>query len=175
MTIPQLLAILIALPPWHGDTEQPEARGVRLHRIAVAIDEAATTLTAGKRPLWRGGEAELEWLLVSQGFWESRFAQHVHEGRCRKHECDHGRSRSVWQLQMGGHLGPETWHKLNSDSWTSTRLAALHAGRALALCKRKCRTTHGAVSMYATGSRCNWSGAKRRLDWMARQRRRWGL
>lgn len=182
MNVAKLLVILLWLPPYYADEEAPEAREARLGRVAVAIHSAGASLTCAAadaeddcRPKWRRSRTELELLLLTQGFWESRYARHVHRGNCLPHECDEGRARSPWQLQRGGHLGPEVWLKINDDTQGATSLAALHAGIALSRAYSRCRTVPGAVSMYATGKRCTWSGTAERLSWLKRVRARWGL
>lgn len=172
-----LLAILLSLPRFHADTETAVEREERLTTIARSIHEAserATCAGAYDAPecerLWPGSTKELETLLVTQGFMESRFAQRVHEGRCqvRIGECDGGRARSVWQLQASGLVPREAWVNLEGTSYERTRAAAWYAIQVLYRARNACGSIEGAISRYATGRSCRWTPAKKRVDFYRR-------
>lgn len=125
--------------------------------------DASPSATPCKR-LWPGDPRQLAFLLLSQAYFETRLAKHVHDGNCRAHigECDSGRAISLWQLQWGPHLPKEEWEKLGEGSLEATRNAAVHAARSLGRGYNYCRSMRGAIALYATGSTCNWRPAARR-------------
>ncbi len=182
-----LLAAAMSFPAWHGDKEGEDDRKARLAVIAQAIDEAVALATCRKiveeeppkreqrphqaaeggpkkdehegcRLLWRYDPRELGFLLLSQAFFETRLALHVHEGNCRVEigECDGGRAIGLWQLQAGYHLPVEKWETLAGTDLESTRAAALEAARILGRGRNYCGSMEGAIASYATGSRCSW-------------------
>ena len=153
-----LLPILLSLAPYGADHETPIDREIRMTVIADAI-AAAVTEAEVERP------REVAAMLVAAGWWESRFALHVHEGRCRVSigECDHGRARSPWQLHRSARMTADEWATMNGADFEATRLAALHAARTLAAARGRCGSVEGAFALYATGSSCHWSGAAARV------------
>lgn len=176
-----LLAAAMSFPSWYGDLESTEDRVSRLAMIALAIDDASLAAVCGRPEdksvredapscikLWQGDQQELAFLLLTQAFFETRLALHVHQGNCRSHlgECDSGRATSLWQLQAGGHLPEEHWAKLAGTTLESTTLAAREATRALGRGLNYCGSVEGAVSLYATGRTCNWSPAAKRVRFM---------
>lgn len=133
------LAMLIALPgatPAHAED------------IANAVSEAS------------GGDRLLAAEIVSIGFFESGYLERIQEGRCHKHECDHGRARTWWQFQRTSY---------SRDAWeTSVGLepeAILEASKVAAAVLRsgreRCHSVEGAIAFYARES-CHWSGARYR-------------
>lgn len=176
-----LLAAVLSFPSWHGDDEPADDRDARLETIVQAIDlAAAEAVCAGPRepedqksecvPLWNGTRRELSFLLLTQAFFETRLALHVHQGKCRSHlgECDSGKATSLWQLQAGGHLPKARWQQLAGTSLEATTAAALEAARALGRGRNYCGSVEGAVSLYATGRTCKWEPAKKRVRFMKR-------
>lgn len=184
-----LLAAALTFSAWHGDTETEEERLLRLRTIAEAINIAtqnavcmkdapplpelpgngATAKTACM-PLWRGTPRELAFLLLTQAYFETHLAKHVHEGKCRVNlgECDGGKATSLWQLQAGGHLAREKWEKLSGTTLAATTHAALEASRALARGRNYCGNVRGAISLYATGRTCRWQPAEKRVSFLRR-------
>ena len=166
-----LLAALLSLRPFHLDVETEEERLLRLTTISTAIASAAAEATcegapaeAGCQPIYAGNTRELAFLLVSQAYHETRFARHVHEGRCRTNigECDSGRAIGLWQLQAGAHLPKSRWQTLAGSYFDATRRSAIEAARALGRGLNYCRSTRGAIALYATGRKCDWPGAEGR-------------
>lgn len=185
-----LLAAALTFSSWHGDNETEEARAARLRTIAEAIniatlhavcvkdapslpdlpgDDPEATTKACTR-IWRGSPKELAFLLLTQAYFETHLAQHVHEGKCRVHlgECDGGKATSLWQLQAGGHLPKSRWEKLSGTSLAATTHAAYEAGKALSRGRNYCGNVQGAVALYATGRTCRWKPAEQRVSFVRR-------
>lgn len=161
-----ILLVLLSLLPWHGDRHE-SARAERLWRLAWAIDVAAErSVRSGE---WTGSRRELAALLIVQGYWESRFARHIHAGRCGPLECDPyryqgqllHRATSPWQIQFSGVVPPSEWRTLAGEDLESTTRAATAAARVLSRGRSSCRSLEGTIAAYA-GVRCRWSGARAR-------------
>jgi hypothetical protein len=185
-----LLAAALRLSPWYGETETDEERLARLETIAQAINDATLFAVCAKdarplpplpgeakeeegqpcTPVWRGDARQLAFLLLTQAYFETRLARHVHEGRCRvsQGECDSGRATSLWQLQAGGHLPKERWEKLSGADRAATTHAAFEATRALSRGRNHCGNLSGAISLYATGRTCKWQPAQERVAFLER-------
>lgn len=185
-----LLAAALRLSPWYGDTETEEERLARLETIAQAINSAALRAVCASEgaalpplpgdaqsgepeacaPIWRGDARQLAFLLLTQAYFETRLARHVHEGKCRvkQGECDGGRATSLWQLQAGAHLPKQRWEKLSGADLVSTTHAAYEASRALSRGRNHCGSLSGAISLYATGRTCRWKPAQERVAFLER-------
>jgi len=174
MTLQQVvLAVLLSLPPWYEDRkkETQEAREARLTIISEAIVKAADRATCHEdpsekcKPKWTAGRESLAIMLVNLAWWESRLALHVHQNRCRVliGECDAGRARSIWQLQISRQVEWERWSKIAGTSKAATEEAAAAAADVLSMAHARCKTLTGAISMYATGRSCKWKRAPERL------------
>lgn len=177
-----IFTILIGLPRFHADTESSAERTARLTVIAQAIDSATLHATCTGdwaaadwcRPIWPAAERlDLAILIVTQGFWESRFAQRVHADQCQALECDpvklasgaiFHRSKSVWQIQQT--LVVPEWRSIGGLGEWTTYSAAYAAAKVLAAARGRCAReaaswVTGAISGYA-GYTCQWPGAPRR-------------
>lgn len=169
-----LTMVLLSMEPSHGDREPWDTRAQRMEIVAKSIDSAAAQATCSAefasatcKPTWPGSKRELSLLLVTKGYWESRFAKNVHEGKCQPYECDattiNGniihRARSPWQIQRTLLVSKEEYAKMTSNSLESTTMAALVATRYLAVGMAKCHTIPGAIAVYGGVANCNWSGA----------------
>jgi hypothetical protein len=185
-----LLFIALSLQPWYKDakTEDPNDRAARYavisHGVNHAVDQATCTGTYNQNPyctpIWKGRREELAFLLLTQAYFESRFARNVHEGNCEPHQCDaykdrHGkirhRSTSIWQIQSTGKKGMvplSVWTTLAGTDQASTNRAAFTAAKVLSSGYRSCRTIPGAISRYAGVARCDWPGAKYRAAFYER-------
>lgn len=174
-----ITTILLSLQPSYSDGENWEQRTERMTVIAQAIDDAASKSTCTDKyatvpctKVWSSDKKSLVLLLVTKGYWESRFAKNVHEGKCRKYECDaytvNGnilhRARSPWQIQRTSLVTKEEYEKMNSSSLESTTLSAIVATRYLALGMNKCHTISGAMSIYGGAKTCNWDRVKERMQ-----------
>ena len=167
MTLHEIvLGILLSLPPWHADPqrESPEQREVRLGVVATAIVDASNHATCHQRkcdPLWGRSREDLAALLIVQGWWESRYALHVHQDKCRIKigECDAGRAKSVWQVHASGPVSVKFWSTIGGVEQGPTLRAAWAATLVLSHAQSRCDTIQGTIAMYATGRRCSWKGA----------------
>jgi hypothetical protein len=157
--------------------------------VAEAIGKAANDLKCheGKiRPevqarvsipvvCWPHRRDDLVLLLVTQGYWESKYAKFVHDGTCNRKKtapsCDSKRAASVWQIQSSRQVTRLTWQRMIGTQQEATNMAAFTAGRLLALARQSCGSVVGAISMYGTGRHCAWKGAKprERFWWKLRQ------
>jgi hypothetical protein len=161
-----ILAVLLSLPPWHGDVETREEREARMRVVAQAIDTAAA------------GDRKLALLLVVLGESESHYARHIHEGQCRPWECDRGKSVSPWQIRSGPWLSHEAWEGMRGADLAATTRAAQYVARSLRHGLRACKSSmpsplHGAFSVTARGG-CGWPGAQRRVVRFRQLEQRWG-
>lgn len=161
-----IFAMLMTLAPYAGDIETEKERAVRLSVIAKAIETSSTTIK------WSGSQRELATLLIVQGWSESRFAKHVHEGKCRvkQGECDAGRAVSPWQLHAGYSFRRAEWKSAEGADLKATTVAAKRAAQVLSRGRNFCKSIQGAISLYATGASCRWKGAASRLSLFRRLR-----
>lgn len=174
-----LVVLMLGMPAYHLDKEPEAERRARLEVIAEAVVDAsalATCTSPYARPgcgvLWRGSQRDLALLLVTQAYWESRLAKNIHEGRCRRFECDphvnrrtgllEHRSRTMWQMQYNL-LIAEEWDAMQGATLEATRNAAWAATKLLSRGFLTCRTIAGAISRYAGLGRCSWAGANGRV------------
>lgn len=164
-----VLAALLYLPPAHAD-EAEVGRQARMETIADAVRQATQRATCmgvyskeGCEPLWPKQEApeDLAALIITKGWWESRFAKNVHEGRCRSYECDAvklasgvviHRARTPWQFQRTSYSAP-FWESMVGVELEPTRNAAWVAAQILSAGYRACRSYQGALNWYGVG-RC---------------------
>jgi hypothetical protein len=189
--IAAIVTILIGLPAYYTDQEAPEEREARLRTIATAIAtscDEATCVSQGEDcvPVFSGTLNQCVAASITMGFWESRFAKHIHEGKCRsgyrskttgkwiKGECDehvafnvHGQmigqvftSRSMWQMKYDSLIADE-WHGMNGTSQEATNLAAWAATKKLGRCWGG--NARSAFVCYAGSRNKNWPGAKPRV------------
>lgn len=119
-----ILAALHALTPSALDTESPAERCARLEPVAQAIADVCDN-------------ARCAAALIALGQVESRFAERVQAGRCRQHECDSGRSRGVWQLNVRA-VNRETWRALGRYDDDSLRVGAREAFRVWSAGLKRC-------------------------------------
>lgn len=170
-----ILAMLLSLPPAYVDQDEVN-REERMQVIAEAIAHASSRATCsdiyaepGCSRIWNGDSEDLAAMLVTKGWWESRFVSNVHAGKCKDYECDavktkHGiihRARSPWQIQRTAY-SESLWTEMVGDDFESTRNAAWVAAKILSEGKRRCKSNFGAISWYANG-RCNWSKTQNRF------------
>ena len=91
------LGILLSLPPAYSDQEEIN-RNQRMQVIAEAIAQASHRATCTERfkspdceRVWPDTPQELAALLVTKGWWESRFASNVHQDHCQHIEATVGK------------------------------------------------------------------------------------
>lgn len=163
-----LLALLLSFPRYGTDTETNEGRVQRLGVVSVAIERAAQRATCteeyaveGCKKVWYRSPRELRMALVVVGKFESNFAQHIHEGRCRRFECDGGRAHSPWQVHWSRHVPQKDWVGMHAATQEATDLAAWHAAGVLSR-MQGCPDSTGMFSLYVTGVSCNHPGGEER-------------
>lgn len=166
-----ILLILLSFAPHTTDAEEPRVeREARLELVASAIASVAKNRREAV-------------MLVTVGWFESRFASYVGEGRCldgpSDSRCDvdpetgKPRARGYWQLWQIA--CPSMWRS-EPGSRESVMLGARCAARQLRSAERRCRTRaqtrmSGAFSGYR-GASCTWKGAPRRAAFANRLLRR---
>jgi hypothetical protein len=173
-----ILALLVSLQGDLRDRETEEERLARMTTISHGIQYAVEGSTCSDHPYedcdreWLYSEHELAALLVTIGYHETRFARHVHEGQCMPHECDavrmpgggvYHRARSSWQMHRISLVRGDEWAEMLGTSLHATRTAATVAARILSFSAMRCGSIEGAISSYATGTTCRWSGAAPRM------------
>ena len=171
--IKYITMILLSLEPSYSDKETWDERTARMEIIATAIDDASSKATCsdkyntpGCEKSWPSDKKSIAMLLVTKGFWESKFAKNVHEGKCRLYECDaykingnvRHKARSPWQIQRTGLVSKEEYDKMTTSSLESTTMSANVAVRYLSVGMKSCKTIRGAMSIYGGAKVCNWSG-----------------
>lgn len=177
---------LLGLEPFGLDKETPEQRTERANIEAHGISQAASWMTCGEvdpqfakmaerhfpnthqamwasgecKPLWKHPEEELVAYLITVGFWESRFAEHVYYDKCRIEklgECDKGRAKNVFQVHQSEPKNAKSNYFISKDAWTrmgggnqfAFQTAAL--GAAVILTGNRMCGVSGTFSAYAIG------------------------
>lgn len=160
-----LLALLMFIPAHKTDTETREERVIRMSVIARAILVAVDEQTCrgkfkreGCNVQWEGSRKSLIVRMVTQGEFETHFAELIHAGKCKRYECDpkfvkdvEGRlvrgadgkprimflARGPWQVQARI-PGPERelWKRALGNDQTATTAGARLAARYMA--RREC-------------------------------------
>jgi len=178
--LPFAFSLLVSLPSYYSDHEAPPERAQRLYVIAEAVTSASAYATCTLdwsqaewcTPIWPASERkELIVMEITQGFWESRFAKHVHEDHCGPDECDaiklrdgsiYHRARTPWQLQRTAYVAPY-WNSMRGSSLVATTNAAYAAARVLSAARRRCGGKPELwISGYGWGSCRVWGGARKR-------------
>ena len=169
-----VLMVLLALPAAYVDRDEVD-RAQRMEVIADAVSEVCDRATCENayaddqcRPIWHRSKRELAALLVTKGWWESRFALNVHAGKCKPYECDAikykgtiiHRARSPWQLQRTA-FSEHEWDHMTGTGLKPTRNAAWAAAKVLSRGSSRCKTPFGTLSWYGR-QRCDWRGARPR-------------
>ena len=174
-----ITTVLLSLQPPYGDGETWQQRSDRMAIVAEAIDDASSRATCSDKyesdkkcvRTWQKDKKSIALLLVTMGYWESKFAKNVHEGKCKKYECDpsisadgsvYHKARSPWQIQKTGLESKEEYAKMKSASLESTTISANVATRHLVLGMKQCGSIHGAMAIYGGASSCAWPGVSAR-------------
>lgn len=140
-----ILAILLTLTPYSGDRESIITRTNRLITIANAIHYAVDNVN------WMREKDELIALLIDTGFSESHYASHVHANLCRTWECDKGKAKGPWQIQIGNGISRELWNSIVDTGQESTNAAALGAAIVLSNSYKQCKSLSGTIAGYLSG------------------------
>lgn len=127
-----ILALLLALPAYHGDHETAEQRQSRLAPYAAGIARHARS-------------SDERAALMAVAWHETRLAAYVTEGRCHEgppgQRCDNGKARGPWQLHG--------WCKATSPDGE-----AECAARMLRHFRSRCGSWARAFGAYASGGTC---------------------
>lgn len=164
--IEAILAAALALP-MHRTTEPDEAYAERLGHISAAIATASEYYACrdeGTSPCWPGPPAELAGVLLELAYDESGLVLWVHKQGPRKDNG--GMAISLWSLHSWTLVPIDEWRTLGGLDGTAR--SAMAAGRVITWARARCRSTYGAIALYATGRRCSWKGARARA-WRARR------
>lgn len=165
--INSIYKILSETKPWHEDlTEDPEERESRLRTLANSIYIAA--LSAVNTGQFAGSQEELEILMATVCWWETRLARRIHEGKCKPDECDHGKAKGLPQVQLASGVPEELWANSEGLEFKNT-LSSMHAATfVLSNSWKKCYKPfkeHRVFAAYGRGS-CNATyQVKDRADW----------
>jgi len=164
-SVEKVSAHLVSLPLWWEDArlEKPEDRKERLDIVADTQLDVAYELTCTGvydtpecEPQFHSDYRKLVGLIITAGFWETRYARRIQLGDCKKkgekmplggvasrNECDSGRARSVYQVQKNGAYPEELWDNALGLDWQSHRDAAMAAGLTFSHAWKKCYGNHG--------------------------------
>lgn len=181
------MAMPMAQYPKGTDPEDQVARDRRFQIIAEAVNTVVRNATCQdvepeKKCVawWPSDQGDrLAAMLVTLAWYESKFMLRIHESRCNSDECDSftmaggqigHRARSLWQVHFNPYVvSKQDWEGLRGSSLEATTKAATAAARVLVAGRAGCARgrskgwEYGAVSAYATGSSCKWSGASDRV------------
>ena len=165
------LLALLALPTYHEDLDDP-----RLPKLREAVASEVSEL---KPP---PGVSAKDWraLVLAVGAAETHFALRIaYEGRCRPHECDHGRARSPWQMHLNDYTRP-VWDLLD-DGYDTLHVQAQTADKMLKVayytCARSGQPFPQATILAFAGRGCSpqtiepWKGLALRIKYYQLARR----
>ncbi|HYO94086.1 MAG TPA: hypothetical protein VER33_06215 [Polyangiaceae bacterium] len=130
-----LLTAIASLPTYREDIgpEFAEQKLQQSQMVAEAINEAVDGAEN-----WSGTRRELATLMLTVAWHETRLSLRIHDGRCKPLECDRGRARGLWQLQVQRSLPREQWLKVAGFEPEPTRIAAREAVKMLVRSRRMC-------------------------------------
>ena len=172
---PVVSAVVLALQTPSYAASAPEDRQAVEEGIGAAVSQA-TCNDAGPEcvPFWPASRAgELVSLLVVLARFESGLNPRIGFGHCRPDECDAvklpgGRVQHLaygfWQIHRTGLARPDEWKAMRGRDASAVEAQARIAIRTLAGSVNQCRNSgaprlRAAISGFATGGRCWWTGA----------------
>lgn len=105
-----VLGRAMALPVYYEDNPPAGIAGKTTEKVrqleAISSEIARVSLKAPLPPRrWAA-------LLLTTGYHESAFSLRIMNGSCRKHECDSGRARGVFQGHRLSSMTEETWSRM---------------------------------------------------------------
>lgn len=137
--------------------EDPIQREARLAEI-VAEADSVVKFHADR---WRGDSRMLLALVLAKGWHETRYASGAPLECVGPGDCDRGKAWHYWQT----HTPPERRLDGQLGLFVAVQDATVALIRGANYCGGEGRARlEGAVSLYATGKTCSWSGAKERVD-----------
>jgi len=153
MTYETILALLLTFQPWWQDYYEPaESRATRLQKIAHAQMIVGETVSR-RKGAFPGTDKQLVALLMTAGWWETRYNSRIHAGNCYEDECDGGRARGVYQVQKNGVYPDEYWEKSEGDGWEPTYYATLSAALSFTHAWKVCHERYGIKGVWAAYGR----------------------
>lgn len=107
-----------------------------------------------------------EWsrLMLAIAENETRMLQRLADNQCKRHECDRGRARGLWQIHRNA-INRDSWHLQDGNVELQAKLASEQLKRAYWTCARSGQPwLVGTLNAYA-GRRCgdSWPGLQQRL------------
>lgn len=137
----RVIDVLRSMPVHRTDIDEPlKERALRLKRIADAVNHVSKTTDEAA-------------LLLTVGRYESGFARSVGKG---DRTGDDGKAWGYWQSWDSDARGPVE---------VQAEYAIEHLRKAGNYCSARGHDwVSGAVSLYATGSTCEWDGASERVE-----------
>jgi hypothetical protein len=131
-----ILAALHSLPIYKEDQGNLEAKRAQLETHAKSISYAV----GEHSPRWPGTPEELAAVTVTIGDAESGYSLRIQQGDCHTWECDRGRARGTYQLQVGAVQGQDhrLWVALPGLDVGSVELSTDQAVRAIVRSRKQC-------------------------------------
>lgn len=167
-----ILAALMALPGVRDEGHLADVASGIVGATLQATCSGDWASTDDCVPTWRGRPEELAALLITIGYWESKFLARIGKGRCEKWECDaykgldgkiYHRARGYFQVQASTAITMYEWNNMWGSGEYRAFVASSTAARLLGRHHASCKTVQGAISGYATGGRCSWRQAGARM------------
>jgi len=166
MTFTQAILIVLQSLPVHYTDKSEARRDERLKTIASAIADASSWVVDHH---YYNDKVELAGALLQKGEIETGFAEHVHSGQCRPHECDfrwsmvngrwskdkEPRAVGLWQTHKLKDWSIEYWHSLKGTSYEATYETARVTAIRIAGGVGKCGSLAGSFELYNSGHNCN--------------------
>lgn len=155
------------LAPWPDDVD--EDPGERMARLDLIRAEALAVAESPDGDGWRGDRRELAALVLAIGWHETRFARVAPDDCPIRGGCDRGKAWHYYQTHTPRQEREDGWPGLSK----ATRDAVVAVRRGAGYCGGSgMARLVGAVSVYATGRSCSWSGAAQRVrlaKWIERR------
>lgn len=150
-----LLALLLTLATYHEDVGSER---LQAHRESIAQSVSRESKKAPRPPR--------EWvaLMLTVANHETHFSIRISDGNCRKHECDRGKAKGLYQLHRNS-LNWDDWAKQDGNVPLQAKLGSDALRRAYYTCSRSgVPWLIGTLNAYA-GKRCsaNWPGLQARV------------
>lgn len=159
-----VLAALLALPTYVEDRapELAESKRAQLTSIAAAVTAEAMQQRVAAAPDWAA-------LLLTIGWHETGFSLRIHQGECKRWECDGGKARGPWQNHAYGDAATH-WERMHGLEHVAlqTRVASNTLLRGHYTCRGKARSWFAGVVNGFAGRDCSnsWPGlAARESTW----------
>lgn len=181
-TRPAVIASMLeSYKPWYEDVnEEPVARKARLLMLATAQVHAVDLMMCSGQydteeciKKFEADPRQLYALLLTAGWWETRYNSRIHAGRCNKDECDGGKARGVYQAHANGTYPKEIWNASQGDDWEGTLAATQAAAYSFSSAWKGCKNRAGIQGVWCAygRGRCHKSypGAIHRMHWSIRE------